>query len=151
MIKYLISLTLIFTTGIQPVDSNLRQAVRLHNAYQETELAPPPEILNPNHLTGCDEMDWYRKYVGLPETFNTLGWRESNCRNDVRTYCCYGYWQVYITLWLSPNSDYRPALLNNCGINGVESIFGLSNRQKLAQACATKVAYDISGLKPWRI
>jgi hypothetical protein len=136
------------TTGNAPVDSNLHPAVRLNNAYQESPLPAPP--LNPEGLTGCQEMDWYRSYVGLPEVFNGLGWRESNCRNDVRTFCCYGYWQEYISLWLSSKSSYRDALINSCGISGVNSIYGLSDKQKLAQACAAKVVYDISGLVPWR-
>ena len=145
----MIALALSFTTS---VDSNLQPAIRLNNATQETPLQPPPKSLfNPERLTGCAEMEWYRNYVGLPETFNGLGWRESNCRNDVRTFCCYGYWQVYISLWLSSNSSYRNALINVCGISGVESIYGLSDSQKFAQACAVKVAYDISGLQPWRL
>jgi len=147
----LISLTLIFTTGIQPVDSNLLPAVRLHNAYQETPLPPPPEVLNPERLTGCDEMSYYRQRVGLPIVFDSLGYRESNCRNDVNTYCCWGYLQVYISLWLSPKSTYREGLINVCGIHGVSDIFGLSDKQKFANMCAVKIAYDISGLAPWKI
>lgn len=150
----MINILAVFLLLISPVDHDLQPAVRLNNAYQETPLPPPPVVeplLNPERLTGCDEMEWYRKYVGLPEVFDGLGWRESNCRNDVRTYCCYGYWQVYISLWLSPKSSYRNALIDSCGISGVASIYGLSNQQKLAQACAVKVAYNNSGLSPWRL
>lgn len=148
MIKYLLAVALLVNpVGTQ--DGQLKPAVRINNAYQETPLPPPP--LNPNGLTGCAEMEWYRNYVGLPQAFDALGRRESNCRNDVRTYCCYGYWQEYIILWLSPNSKFRTALIDNCGINGVESIFGLSDRQKLAQACAAKAAYNELGLSPWRL
>lgn len=146
MIKFLLAVVL---SILQPIDSQLQPAVRLNNQYQETPLPPPP--LNPDRLTGCAEMDWYRQYVGLPEVFNGLGWRESNCRNDVRTFCCYGYWQEYISLWLSPKSSYRTRLIDDCGISGVAAIYGLSDRQKLAQACAAKVVYEQSGLAPWRI
>lgn len=149
MIKYLISLTLIFTTGNQPVDSNLRQAVRLHNAYQETPLPPPPEVLNPNRLTGCDELNWYRQNVGLPIIFNSLGYRESNCRNDVRTFCCFGYWQLYINLFLQSNSSYQDRIKKECLVNSVIDIYGLSDEQKYKQACVTYVVYSISGLVPW--
>jgi len=122
-------------------DSQLDPAVRLN---------PPVEQLNPQRLTGCDEMKWYREYVGLPAVFDGLGWRESNCKNNVRTYCCYGYWQEYIGLWLSTKSSYRDALINVCGISGVSDIYGLSDKSKLGQACAAKVVYDISKLAPWR-
>jgi hypothetical protein len=145
----MINLIVALLSFITPVDSTLRPAVRVGNMYQETPLPPPP--LNPEGLIGCQEMEWYRSYVGLPEIFDGLGWRESNCRNDVRTFCCYGYWQIYISLWLQVNSSYREHLIDRCGITGVASIYGLSDRQKLANACAVKVAYDISGLTPWRL
>jgi hypothetical protein len=142
----LINLIVVLLSLITPVDSNLRPAVRVGNMYQETPLPPPPV-----ELTGCDEMTFYRQEVGLPEVFDRLGWRESNCRNDVRTFCCYGYLQIYISLWLSPKSTYREGLINTCGITGVSSIFGLSDEQKQAQMCAVKIVYDIDGLRPWRL
>lgn len=144
------SLLVIPVTHIETaVDSQLDPAVR-GKMIQVTPTLPPPVELNPDNLTGCAEMDWYRNYVGLPEVFNGLGWRESNCRNDVRTFCCYGYWQEYISLWLSTKSTYRDALVNRCGISGVGSIYGNSSKQKLAQSCAAKAVYDISGLGPWK-
>lgn len=154
--RYLfLSLVLILPVHmLEEVDNQpLKPAVRIVPPIQITATLPPPPTepsLNPNNLTGCAEMEWYRAYVGLPVLFNSLGWRESNCRNDVRTFCCFGYWQEYISLWLSAKSSYRERLINECHISGVASIFGLSNSQKLAQACAAKVVYDISGLAPWR-
>ena len=146
-----ITSAIVLDTGIAPIDSQLQPAARTGNVIQITPTLPaPPKELNPEGLTGCAEMDWYINYVGLPSVFHGLGWRESNCKNDVRTYCCYGYWQEYISLWLSNKSAYRDALVNSCSISGVNSIYGLSDKQKLAQACAAKVVYNISGLTPWR-
>ena len=150
MIFKLATVALLMNISTPVENTHLAAAVRIGNAYQETPLPPPPVEFNPERLTGCDEMDWYRNYVGLPRVFNDLGWRESNCRNDVRTFCCYGYWQEYISLWLSAKSSYRDTLIERCGITGVASIFGLSDRQKFSQACAAKVVYEISGLTPWR-
>lgn len=125
-----------------PANAELDPAVRLN---------PPKPQLNPDGLTGCDEMNWYRKYVGLPERFDSLGYRESRCRNDVRTFCCYGYWQNYISSHLSPNSRYRNRIINECDVHGVSDIYGNLPEQKLGQACVTKVVYDISGYVPWRL
>lgn len=146
-----LSSAIILDTGIAPIDSQLQPAERIIPPLQITPVMPaPPSELNPDRLTGCAEMEWYINHVGLPSVFSSLGWRESNCRNDVRTFCCYGWWQEYINLWLSNKSSYRDGLINDCGISGVDSIFGTSDSQKLASACAAKVVYEISGLTPWR-
>ena len=126
-------------------DSQLDPAVRLN---------PPTPVelgFNPEHLTGCEEMDWYRKYAGLPTVFDSLGYRESRCNNDVRTYCCYGYWQNYLESHLSVKSAYREWIINECGVREISDIFGNSDNQKYKQACVTFVVYSISGLAPWKI
>lgn len=100
---------------------------------------------------GCDEMRFYRQQAGLPSTFDALGWRESNCRNDVRTFCCYGYWQNYISSHLSERSSYRSPILIRCEVNEVSDIFGNAPLQKQKQACVTAVVYWISGYSPWAL
>lgn len=112
------------------------------------QAATPPYA--PEGLSGCDEMNWYRVAVGLPEIFSKLGWRESNCRNEdgVRTFCCHGYWQLYTSLHLQ---DHRLApLMLACGVSSSEDVNSDTPEDKLRQACAAKALYDIEGTDPWR-
>lgn len=129
----------------------------------------PPEPLGilmlpfaPAGMTGCDEMNFYRAQWGLPERFGDyprtgskskwgLGWRESNCRNDVSTYCCYGYWQNYISSHLSAQSLYRQPIQETCQAFSKWDIYGNDPLQKQKQACVTAIVYAISGLSPWRL
>lgn len=140
------------TAILAPAQANL-PAIRI--SASTTTTAPIPTGLNglpfaPAGLERCDEMNWYRVQWGLPERFESLGWRESNCRNDVKTYCCYGYWQLYINLFLK---DYRlgPVLRSECKIEGVADIFGNLPLQKQKQACGTRKLYDLEGLSPWAL
>lgn len=119
---------------------------------------PAPQGLNgnsfaPGGLSNCDEMSFYRQQAGLPERFEALGWRESNCLNTVtsRTGCCVGYWQNYISSHLSGQSQYRGPIINECQVNERSDILGDSPLQKQKQACVTKVVYDISGYSPWSL
>lgn len=118
---------------------------------------PPPEDNTPAGgkdfslaYGSCREMQWFRIRAGLPQEFDHLGWRESRCVNNTRTFCCYGYWQNYIMSHLSKQSAYRERIINECGVTGVSDIFGISRAQKQQQACVTKVVYDISGFSPWK-
>lgn len=118
--------------------------------------APPPAGLNglpfaPEGLSNCDEMSWYRQQAGLPGQFDALGYRESNCRNEdsVRTFCCHGYWQNYISSHLSSQSAYRPWIIEGCQVNGADDINSDNPLEKQKQACVTKVLYNISGMTPW--
>jgi hypothetical protein len=139
---------------------SLRSATRLGNARQVTPLDPPPPLpgLNglpfaPAGLSDCDEMKFYRQQAGLPDTFDALGWRESNCRNEdaVRTFCCYGYWQNYISSHLSRQSAYRVPIIEGCKVTGADDINSDVPLEKQKQACVTAVLYRISGLKPWAL
>jgi hypothetical protein len=114
----------------------------------------------PEGLTACQEMNFYRIQFGLPDRFSDqprepqvsfanqgLGWRESSCRNDVNTYCCYGYWQLYFDLH---NRDHRTGpKYAACGVFSITDYFGNDPIQKQKQACAAKAVYDTSGLQPW--
>lgn len=126
-------------------------------------LNPPPSQFAPDGLDACAEMVWYMDQAGLPERFGDsgrhsnwvrsdgFGWRESKCNNNAlsRTGCCGGYWQNYLSSHLSTQSKYRNRIINECGVNSMSDIRGDSPQQKRAQACVTKVVYDISGLSPW--
>lgn len=128
---------------------SLRGAVRQGNAKQVTGLRGLP--FAPDGLGDCDEMQFYRKQAGLPDRFDALGYRESRCRNEdgVRTYCCYGYWQNYISSHLSRNSLYRSRIINECLVTGADDINSDDPVEKQKQACVTSIVYAISGYSPW--
>lgn len=130
--------------------ASLRSATRLNNAHQVTGLNGLP--FAPEGLSNCDEMNFYRGQAGLPDEFAALGWRESNCRNEdsVRTFCCYGYWQNYISSHLSRHSAYRQRIIDQCQVTGADDINSDDPLEKQKQACVTAVVYSISGLSPWR-
>lgn len=130
---------------------SLRGASRVGNATAVGGLNGLP--FAPEGLSDCDEMKFYREQVGLPDVFDRLGWRESNCRNEdgVRTFCCYGYWQNYISSHLSKYSQYRTRIIEECKVSGKDDINSDVPLEKQKQACVTKVLYDISGLKPWAL
>jgi hypothetical protein len=123
-------------------------ATRLNNATQVTSTDPPPPPPAPR--TNCEEMHDYRVAAGLPAVFDSLGWRESNCRNEdgVRTGCCVGWWQLWVSLHL------RDASLvdgyHACGVYSRYDVNSDTPGDKWRQACATKVLYDEEGLSPWR-
>lgn len=123
-------------------------AVRIAPMVQVTETLPPPTTL-PIFLNECEEMHYFRTLIGLPKEFDYLGFRESNCKNYVRTFCCYGWWQLYIELHLK---DHRMIeSLNTCGVSSFEDINSDTPGDKFKQACATKALFDLSGYGPWRI
>jgi peptidoglycan hydrolase-like protein with peptidoglycan-binding domain len=130
--------------------ASLRAAVRVGNAHPVGGLNGLP--FAPDGLSDCDEMRFYRVQAGLPDVFDGLGWRESNCRNEdgVRTFCCYGYWQNYITSHLSRQSAYRQPIIERCQVSGADDINSDVPLDKQRQACVTAVVYSISGLSPWR-
>jgi len=135
--------------------ASLRGAVRVGNAQQ----VGPVGGLNglpfaPDGLSNCDEMMFYADQAGLPhDKFLALGWRESNCRNEdsVRTFCCYGYWQNYISSHLSRQSAYRMPIIEGCKVTGADDINSDVPIEKQKQACVTAVLYRISGLSPWAL
>jgi hypothetical protein len=124
-------------------------AVRTGNSVQETETLPPPPVITiPTFADNCSEMSWYRQLVGLPARFDSLGWRESNCRQEigVRTSCCVGWWQLNASLHVRDHRlrDRYAA----CGVYGNSNVDGPED--KLRHACATKALYDVMGYSPWQ-
>lgn len=118
-----------------------------------TKPARAPSALPTKSPEACADMSSYRQAVGLPEVFDQLGFREGGCRNDSVSSngCCVGFWQEYISSHLSSQSAYRDRIISECGVTGRGDILGNSDAQKMAQACVTKVVYDISGLSPWSL
>lgn len=152
-----------------PASGNLQVAER----GEQIQINPPPheDLLGlqgkpyaPVGLSDCDEMNFYRVQWGLPDRFSDqprvpnssfanqgLGWRESNCRNEdnVRTYCCYGYWQLYPSLHLR---DHRmQPKLAECEVNSYRDINSDTPQDKQRQACYAKALYDTVGLSAWAL
>jgi hypothetical protein len=98
-------------------------------------------------------MTFYRQQAGLPDVFDSLGYRESRCRNEdsVRTFCCYGYFQNYISSHLSRQSAYRDRIITECQVHGADDINSDNPLEKQKSACVTAVVYSISGLRPWAL
>jgi len=107
--------------------------------------------LAPDDWTGCLEMEFYRRQAGLPDRFDSLGRRESNCRNedDVRTSCCHGYWQMWTDLHLK---DHRLApKMADCEVTGPQDLNSDDPLEKQKQACAAKALFDVVGLQAWAL
>ena len=136
---------LVATTGATATE----QAER---GNQTQLIAPPPAVVSiyaPEGLDDCQEMTWYRIDAGLPATFDRIGWRESNCRNEdaVKTGCCHGYWQMWTTLHMK---DHRLApKMTACGVATHHDLNSDTPEDKKRQACAAKALYDTVGDSAW--
>lgn len=149
-------------TTIQEVFSavdvdNLRPADRIASLVETTTTAAyiPVGLWNqpfaPEGLSDCDEFNFYRVQWGLPERFNKLAWRESNCRNEdgVKTYCCHGYLQLYVSYQIK---DHRVVdRYHECGVYSHEDLNSDTPIEKQRQLCAASVLYDIEGFSPWAL
>jgi len=103
----------------------------------------------PEGLDNCDEFNFYRMQWGLPTRFKALAWRESNCRNEdgVRTWCCYGYLQLYTSLHLQ---DHRLVdRYHECGVYSHEDVNSNTPQDKQRQVCAAAVLFDVVGYSAW--
>lgn len=134
-----------FAQEMPPIEQGVATAVALRGvAFQETPLPAAPESrFAPAGLSDCDEMQWYRIRAGLPARFDRLGWRESNCRNEdaVRTFCCYGWWQLYVSVHLrDPRLAQRYAA---CGVDSAQDVNSDTPIDKWRQACAAKAVNDV--------
>jgi hypothetical protein len=147
------------TLGIRTAAQAVAPAVRLSVPTGIHGLPFAPEGLD-----RCQEMNFYRVQWGLPERFSDqprvpqvsfarqgLGWRESNCRNDVisSTGCCGGYWQLYISLF-ARDSRMRPRLAD-CNVSALSDVTGNEPLDKQRNACVAKALYDLEGLDPWAL
>jgi hypothetical protein len=137
-------------------------AVAAHEAergerYQATPTAPPPTVptglfglpLAPEGLTDCAEFAFYRSQFGMPERFDGIAWRESNCRNEdgVRTSCCHGYLQLYVSLHVR---DHRLApLYEACGVRSQDDVNSDTPIDKQRHLCAAAALYSVVGIDAW--
>lgn len=101
-------------------------------------------------VSGCNEMLFYARQFGLPDRFEGIGWRESNCRNEdgVRTSCCHGYWQLNVALHLRDHRigwRYRDV----CGVHSADDVNSDTPLDKQRQACAAKQLFDVVGYSAW--
>ncbi|WP_373071314.1 hypothetical protein [Gemmatimonas sp.] len=140
-IAALFAAILTITTGATATE----QAVR----GEQTQLIapPPPAVVEPEGLTGCDLMRWHRIDVGLPAYFDGIVWRESNCRAEpaVRTWCCVGPLQLYISLHLR---DHR--LVDKYHACGVFSESDVNGPEDVARHyCAAKALHSVVGDSAW--
>lgn len=128
---------------------SLRRAVRMGNAHTVTGVGG--RGFAPDGLTGCDEMRFYREQWGLPAEFDRIGWRESNCRQElgVHTSCCWGWLQLSLALHLRDHRLVEP--YHACGIFAREDADGPEPIEKQRHMCAVKVLYDLLGYQPWRL
>jgi hypothetical protein len=119
--------------------------------------SPPPELglwdlpFAPAELTGCDEMMFYGNQFGLPDYFRGIGWRESTCRNmpHVRTFCCHGYWQLYVRVHL--RDDRIAPLYAACEIGSIDDINQDTPLSKQKQACGAAATFSVMGTEAWRM
>jgi hypothetical protein len=136
--------------------AQVSQPAQRGEQIQLTEPPPPPDPspfglpFAPPELTGCDEMMFYLTQRGFPEQFRRIGWRESNCRNEpeVRTYCCHGYLQLYVSIHLK---DHRLGpKYAECGVASHHDINDVDPVSKQRHACAARALYDVQGIAAWR-
>jgi len=105
----------------------------------------------PVELFGCEETECSRIQRGLPAYFGAahrqMGRKSSNSGNDVSSYCCHGYWQLYVSLHLK---DHRLApLYAECGISSVSDILGVEPLKKQKNACGAAAVLSVSGCEAW--
>lgn len=139
----------------QPVATATTQATRTGDTVQEVPTLPPPPPpagLNglpfaPAGLNDCDEMAFYRVQAGLPERFQSIGWRESNCRNEdsVRTSCCHGYWQLHRIHF--DGSGFVHGVW--CDARSYTDVNSDTALDKQRQACAAAALFAEAGYSPW--
>lgn len=144
---------------VQPPSPALREDV------VPTTVAPTGILglpLAPVDLDRCQTMNFYRIQFGLPDRFSDqprqpvvsfgaqgLGWRESNCRNDVTssTGCCVGYWQLHSIVF----RDHRTIPgMERCTATWL-NVRGTDPLSQQRQACAAKVLFDAVGYQPWAL
>ena len=157
------------TTGVVPLTLDAPAsvppagtAVRVDPPTTEVAVAPPPVPTVPTGLHGlpfapdgldpCQDMEFYRIQAGLPERFQAIGYRESRClnRDDVRTFCCHGWWQLYVSVQLA---DHRagPVFRDYCAIYSHDDVNSDTPLDKQRQACGAKALFDIVGYTAWAL
>lgn len=140
----------------EPAEATV-EATRVSPPVPTTTTTPPvPTGLQgqpfaPEGLSDCDEFNFYRVQWGLPDRFSKLAWRESNCRNEdgVKTFCCHGYLQLYVSLFLKDHRMVGP--FHACGIFSHHDVNSDNPLEKQKQLCGAKALYDEDGFAPWNL
>jgi len=86
----------------------------------------------------CPQWEATADYFGLPDQFDAIMWRESNCRPDVTssTGCCRGLLQLHRVHLPKPECQaYTASDLFDPAIN----------------LCVASILYKTSGMSPWRL
>jgi len=109
---------------------------------QVTPTEPPPVRvglhglpLAPPGLTACETASFYRQQAGLPSRFDGIIWRESNCRPDVRNWCCTGLAQIH-KVWVPQ--------LAGCDVFARDDLFDPQRNM-----CAAAYVYAEQGINAW--
>lgn len=106
---------------------------------------PQPQETLPADL--CANAQALRVSQGLPARFDALAYRESRCQNNVRTYCCYGIYQIY---WSLITRDHRmQESIAACGASTLSDIYGETPEKRRANTCVAKALFDVSGYGAW--
>lgn len=109
---------------------------------------PPPEVEPVVTLSLCEDAHLLRVNAGLPDRFDYLAQRESKCHNDVRTYCCFGIYQIY---WSVVSRDHRMIpLIEACGVQYLSDIYGENPDARRGNTCVAAALYSVVGYQPWR-
>lgn len=129
--------------------------------YQPAVRTDPPPSTAPTSLPVIDDLPQepalpedpcanaqaLRVDVGLPARFDALAYRESRCQNNVRTYCCYGIYQIY---WSLITRDHRmQESIAACGASTLSDIYGETPQKRRANTCVAKALFDVSGYGAW--
>lgn len=97
----------------------------------------------------CGNAHDLRVGFGLPERFDALAYRESRCLNNVRTYCCFGIYQLY---WGKLSQDHRMIpLIAACGVETLLDIYGETPEKRANNTCVAKALFDVSGYGAWAL
>lgn len=150
------------TTSTAPalVATDPAPAVR-GTAFQATDTLPPPPSSIPTGIDGlpfappgldaCDRAVFYAAQFGLDQvswrgmSVESVIWRESNCRNDVSTWCCYGYFQVYADIWVGSESR------RECGVTSLWDYYAATPEARQRSACMARIVYDQQGPCAWDV
>ena len=125
-------------------------AVAYAPAVRVNPPAPPPPLEQEVvPLTLCEDAHMLRVEFGLPDRFDYLAQRESKCHNDVRTYCCYGIYQLFYSVISRDHRMIGP--IAACGVDSVDDIFGENAEKRRANTCVAKALYDAVGYSPWAL
>ncbi len=124
---------------------------------QVTDTLPPPPSTTepaptglhghpfaPADLRGCARMNFYLHQAGLPADFEWIGNAESNCRNDVSTFCCFGLFQIH-ELWINDRSA------RECEVYAISDFYGSSELSKQKNACMATIVLDEQGICAWDV